>query len=81
MTDPAGPRARAALALAAALAVWPYLSTLGHGPMALDSVFWLVRGSPDTDGWWRWALGSTHFIGYRPVNALSFTLLGTAGNR
>ena len=80
MTDPAGPRARAALALAAALAVWPYLSTLGHGPMALDSVFWLVRGSPDSEGWWHWALGSAHFIGYRPVGALSFTLLGAAGD-
>ncbi len=80
MIDPAGPRARAALALAAALAVWPYLSTLGYGPMALDSVFWITRGSPNAEGWWRWALGSAHFIGYRPVNALSFTVLGAAGD-
>jgi len=80
MTDTAGPGARAALALAAALAVWPYLSTLGYGPMAMDSVLWITRGSPGAADWWNWAFGSAHFIGYRPVNALSFTLLGTAGD-
>merc|ERR1711969_172963 len=80
MTDTAGPGARAALALAAALAVWPYLSTLGYGPMAMDSVLWITRGSPDAADWWGWTFGSAHFIGYRPVNALSFTLLGAAGD-
>ena len=68
-----------ALAFAAAVGIWPYLGTLGYGPMSLDDVYWIQRGSPHADAPWEWIFGSAHFIAYRPVNALSFWLTGTFG--
>jgi hypothetical protein len=72
-------RTPAVLVLATAVGIWPYVGTLGYGPMTLDAVHWIQRGSPDTDAPWRWIFASAHFIAYRPVNALSFWLTGAFG--
>ena len=65
----------AALLIAAALALQPFLGTLEFDPMALDSVYWIVRSAVSGEGWWSWTFGGPHFIAYRPVAALSFSLL------
>jgi hypothetical protein len=62
------------LVLAALATTWPYLSSLGYGPMTTDDALWIVNGSIDRPGWLEWDLRSAHLAGYRPVAALSFTL-------
>ena len=64
----------ALLALALFFGVRPYLGTLGYDPMALDSVYWLVRSDISNESWAAWTFGGPHFIAYRPVAALSFSL-------
>jgi hypothetical protein len=53
--------------------LWPYHEVLGWLPWGADATKWVFRGALDQD-WWAWAAGSKHFVGYRPVTALSFTL-------
>lgn len=63
----------AALLLAVvALGLWPYHEILGWLPWGADAAKWVQHGSLDDPGWWRWASASKHFVGYRPVTALSF---------
>lgn len=61
-----------AIVVVAGILPWAELSTqLPWGP---DAVKWIERTATDQPGWWRWAVGSRHFVGYRPVTALSFSL-------
>ncbi len=56
------------------IGVWPYRSILHHYPWKVDAVKWVVRGATDRPGWAEWVFGSTHFVGYRPVAALSYSV-------
>ncbi|MEQ1505886.1 MAG: hypothetical protein ABMB14_26865 [Myxococcota bacterium] len=63
------------LALAAVLlvaGVWPFHEMLAWLPWGADATKWIARGSLDDPNWWRWATASKHFVGYRPITALSF---------
>ena len=52
----------------------PYLEIVEWLPWGADATKWVIRGSPDDPNWWRWSTQSKHFVGYRPVTALSFAL-------
>ena len=65
----------ALVVLAVLLLAWlPYGSLLGHLPWGPDAAKWLDRGSLDHPTWFDWVFRQQHFIGYRPVAALSFLL-------
>lgn len=76
--DRLGGGARATLAagtaLLAGLAMWTYLPALWLWPWGQDAVRWAARADPATADWSTWVFFSRHFIGWRPVTALSFTL-------
>lgn len=67
-------RALAELLCIVALTVLPFLPLLDDLPWGADSVKWLDRGSLDHPRWAHWVFAERHFIGYRPVAALSFLL-------
>lgn len=52
----------------------PYRGVLHHYPWKLDAIRWVVRGAQGDGAWMRWVFESSHFVGYRPVAALSYTL-------
>ena len=54
--------------------VLPYYSLVDHVPWGPDAAKWVDRGTLDDPNWSRWVFDSKHFIGYRPVPALSFVL-------
>ncbi|MCB9686302.1 MAG: hypothetical protein H6735_14765 [Alphaproteobacteria bacterium] len=64
------------LLLAAALGVLPWLGVVGQLPWAADSLVWVARGTPDDPGWWDWVMHTRHFVGWRPVTAISFVVDG-----
>ena len=75
------PRSLALTALASTLLVavlvagaLPFAAYLPYWPMTTDGTLWVSRGALTSPDWWSWDLFSNHFIGYRPVTALSFTL-------
>lgn len=63
------------------LAVWPYRADLALHTSETDGVVWMTRGAPWNPGWLDWALHEAHFVGWRPLTALSFTLDGWIGGR
>ncbi len=63
------------LALLLVLALWPFVEFVDDAPATADSVTWMLRGTPDSPDWVRWALWNSHFnVGFRPVMALSFAV-------
>jgi 4-amino-4-deoxy-L-arabinose transferase-like glycosyltransferase len=56
------------------LGTLPYASYLPFWPMTTDGTLWVSRSALSNPDWWTWDLFSNHFIGYRPVTAVSFTL-------
>jgi hypothetical protein len=48
--------------------MWPLMSA---PPATRDALLWIGRGAGP--GWLSWALGTPHFVGYRPLAALSYT--------
>lgn len=56
----------------AGLWLWSMRLLLTAPPLTQDAMLWLERGTGPR--WWRWALLRRHFIGYRPLAALSYTL-------
>lgn len=68
------PRVAVAVLVATLLVagVWPYHEILGWLPWGADASKWVGNGSFDNPNWWRWSTASKHFVGYRPVTALSF---------
>lgn len=69
---------RLVLALLVLAAVLPH-ARLGLWPMTTDGALWVARSLPTDPAWLQWDLASPHFIGYRPVTALSFTATGLLG--
>lgn len=63
----------------AAAAVLPFLPLLPIHPTTMDGGLWVSRGAITSDGWLDWDLFGNHFIGYRPVTALTFTLDSVLG--
>lgn len=58
----------------AVLGVRPYTDLLHHYPWKLDAFRWVTRGASDLPDWQTWVFTSSHFVGYRPVAAISYTL-------
>lgn len=54
--------------LAAVLPWWPIVDAL---PWGADATKWVARAALDGD-WFGWTFAHQHFVGYRPVTALSF---------
>lgn len=52
----------------------PYHALVDHVPWGPDAAKWVDRGTVDDPNWRHWVFSSKHFIGYRPVPALSFVL-------
>ena len=61
-------------ALVVAAACWPWLGGLHFAPLAADSLKWMTASASTSPDWVRWVFGTQHFVGYRPVTGLSFTL-------
>lgn len=57
-----------------ALGLWPFVPLLGLWPLTTDSALWVSRGSLENPHWLEWAIEKRHFVFYRPVAALSYTL-------
>jgi hypothetical protein len=71
--------AAAWLPLLLAVGLWPYLEILRLWPLTTDSVLWVSRGSLANPSWLSWAIAKRHFVFYRPVAALSYTLSDVLG--
>ena len=65
-----------ALFLLATLAagLYPLRARLHCWPMTMDGTLWVSRSALFNADWWRWDLLTHHFIGYRPMAALSLSL-------
>lgn len=57
--------------------LWALRALLWMPPASKDALIWLRRGLGPN--WLQWALGREHFIGYRPLTALSYTANGAIG--
>ncbi|MBI5863004.1 MAG: hypothetical protein HZB38_00555 [Planctomycetes bacterium] len=71
-------RLRVLVAILAVLAIgsWPWVGLLTLMPQTYDAAVWVVNGLPSNPSLWEWVFRGPHFIGYRPLTALSFTLDG-----
>ena len=59
------------VALISVIGVLPYLAVLDYWPWSSDSVKWYSRTLYTDQDWLDWSIGNRHFVGYRPVAALS----------
>lgn len=59
--------------LAVVWACWPFHEVVSHYPWKIDAVKWVTRGATDRPGWTEWVFSTQHFVGYRPVAALSYS--------
>jgi hypothetical protein len=64
----------AGAAVVSIASVWPYLFALPLWPTSRDGTLWILRGMPTNPDWAGWVFASRHFVGFRPVTALSYTL-------
>lgn len=62
----------ALIGLCLALGVLPYLGIMDHLPWGSDATKWVSDGSLDNARWPQWVLATKHFVGWRPVAAVSF---------
>lgn len=62
------------LAAIVVLGVRPLMFALTSWPASRDGALWILRGLPTNPEWASWVFGSKHFVGYRPLTALSYTL-------
>ena len=67
----------AATVAIAAVALWPLTPLLHAPPATRDALLWIQRGAGAD--WLAWAVTQQHFVGYRPLAALSFTLNAALG--
>lgn len=77
MNSPSQAAARlgwAALLVMAVAATWPFWADLPLRPFETDDVIWVARSATDQPGWAQWLVLKPHFIGYRPLTAISFTV-------
>lgn len=54
--------------------LFPFRVMVDHFPWKIDAIKWVTRSSTESNEWFDWVFLSTHFVGYRPVTAASFTL-------
>jgi len=71
--DP-GPGIAFALAAVVVLGLRPYMFAVTSWPASRDAALWILRGMPANPEWASWVFGSKHFVGYRPLAALTYTL-------
>lgn len=74
-----GRDARVALALGVVVLVmgfWPWRPLVHLFPHGSDATKWVQLSHPTTDGWFDYVFFTRHFIGYRPVAALTYTIDG-----
>jgi hypothetical protein len=64
----------AALVAIVALGLRPYLYAVSLWPSSRDAALWILRGMPTNPEWATWVFGSKHFVGYRPVAAVSYSV-------
>lgn len=64
----------AAAVLLVAVAFLPYRHDLGLYACETDAVLWMTRGAPWNPRLGHWILADNHFVGWRPLTALSFTV-------
>ncbi len=50
----------------------PFRIIWTHYPWKVDAVKWVSKGSLENPNWTEWVFRSHHFVGYRPVSAISF---------
>lgn len=65
--------------IALLIGMMPFVELLQHYPHGADAHKWVSVAHPDHPDWVRWSLFKRHFIGYRPVAALSFVFNGWTG--
>jgi len=68
-----------ALLLVGIVGVFPYLPVLDYWPWSSDSLKWYSKSNLNNPNWIDWAFGHRHFIGYRPIAALSLTINSAIG--
>jgi hypothetical protein len=51
----------------------PFSGYGGAPPTQPDSIRWIEKADVTAEGWGDWTFRSSHFVGYRPLTALSFT--------
>ncbi len=56
------------------MGVRPFLCLVDFWPMTSDGILWIGRGSTDNPNWLHWVFAEQHFVGYRPLTALSYSL-------
>jgi hypothetical protein len=61
------------VAAAIAAAIAPWWSMLHVLPWGADATNWVARANPSGD-WVHWVFDRKHFVGYRPVTALTYLL-------
>ncbi|MFT4621635.1 MAG: hypothetical protein ACI8PZ_000287 [Myxococcota bacterium] len=66
-------------AIVAVFGVGPFLSMLDQWPWGADATKWLSYGNIESKTWTNWVFFHKHFIGYRPVTALTYVLNSAAG--
>jgi hypothetical protein len=68
-----------ALLLICLLGILPYLPVLDYWPWSSDSLKWYSKSNLAYSGWLDWTFGHRHFVGYRPIAALSLTMNSAFG--
>ncbi len=68
-----------ALILICLLGILPYLPILEYWPWSSDSLKWYSKSNIHYAGWLDWTFGHRHFVGYRPIAALSLTVNSAIG--
>ena len=64
----------ALLLLAVVACSWPYASLLDRWPQTTDGALWITRSALTNPHWFDWDCCRPHFVFYRPIVALSYTL-------
>jgi hypothetical protein len=69
-----GAWAAALAAVALVAGMLPFRSILPLFPCGRDAIRWIVETDPSEPGWASWVFLDNHFVAYRPVTGLLFTL-------
>lgn len=64
------------LLLVLILGIWPWLHLVDLIPYGSDAAKWVQRTHPSHPTWSDYVFFEKHFVGYRPVAALTYTLSG-----
>ena len=61
------------------MGLWPFLGVLDQWPWGADATKWLSYGNVENPTWTDWVFFHKHFIGYRPLTALTYVLNSALG--